>query len=66
MMRMTFECPETGKPINRMSSEWLAGQPDAVFTMHCPKCSGLHSFSRSDAMLEVDGAFAPTAAPVGA
>jgi hypothetical protein len=67
MLRLAFECPVTGKPINRMAvTGWDEDAEDTRLAIHCPKCSQLHEFSRADAIVELSGAFArmPTGAGV--
>jgi hypothetical protein len=62
MIRMLFECPTTGKRLSRLAVEdWVAEDPEMILAVHCPKCSGLHHFHRSDAILELGSAFAPRA-----
>ena len=54
MIKMTFECPNTGLPLAPMAIDgWAAEQPDARFAVHCPKCSERHEFSRTDYVLEL-------------
>jgi hypothetical protein len=54
MIRMTFECPTTGLPLAPMAIDgWAAEQPRALFAVHCPKCSQMHEFSRTDHVLEL-------------
>ena len=48
MTRLTFECPETGKPLTAMTVE-DAEAPMRV-AVHCPKCSKLHFFSAAEAV----------------
>jgi hypothetical protein len=58
MIRLTFECPETGKPLSGTAIEGWAGEaPDALIAMHCPKCSRLHEFTRAEGILAVGGRF---------
>jgi hypothetical protein len=65
MLRLAFECPTTGQPINRMAVEgWDEDAEDTLLAIHCPKCSQLHQFSRADALVEMSGAFTRT--PVAA
>lgn len=50
MTRLTFECPDTGKPLSAMTVDDTA--PDVRIAVHCPKCSRLHLFSNGDAVEE--------------
>jgi len=51
---MTFECPETGRPLRAMQSAiWTSESTDTRMALHCPKCSQMHMFSRGDAILEI-------------
>jgi endogenous inhibitor of DNA gyrase (YacG/DUF329 family) len=56
MTRLTFECPETGKPLTAMTVDETAG--DMRLAVHCPKCSQLHVFSKGDAVEEREIALA--------
>ena len=59
MIRLTFECPDTGKPLSGTAIEdWTGEAPDALIAMHCPKCSGMHEFTRADGILAMSGRFA--------
>lgn len=53
MIRMRFDCPETGKPLSSAVNvgQW-PGRDDELVSMHCPRCSKLHSFGRAQAILE--------------
>jgi hypothetical protein len=52
MIRLMFECPETGKPLAGMAIEgWSGEAPDALIAMHCPKCSNLHEFTRAEGIM---------------
>ena len=63
MIRMTFECPETGRPIGSLASEaWLAESPEVRMAMHCPKCSQLHEFTRDQSVLELSAFARPARA----
>ena len=42
MTRLTFECPETGKPLSAMMVDET--EPPVRMAVHCPKCSKLHYF----------------------
>jgi hypothetical protein len=56
MVRLMFECPSTGKPLSGVAiEEWVGEVPDALIAMHCPKCSSLHEFTRSQGILMVGG-----------
>jgi hypothetical protein len=48
MTRMTYACPETGKPLTAMT----VGDEDAGarVAVHCPKCSQLHFFEPRQAL----------------
>jgi hypothetical protein len=48
MTRLTFECPQTGKPLTAMTVRDDA--EEVRIAVHCPKCSGLHVFSNGDAV----------------
>ena len=48
MTRLTFECPETGKPLSAMTIDDTT--PEVRIAVHCPKCSSLHVFSNGDAV----------------
>ena len=50
MSRLTFECPETGKPLSALTIDDAA--QDVRIAVHCPKCSQLHMFSNADAVEE--------------
>jgi hypothetical protein len=56
MTRLTFECPETGKPLPAMTVGEGAG--DVRLAVHCPKCSKLHVFANGDAVEEREIALA--------
>ena len=63
MIWMTFECPETGRPLRTLqATSWSAERADALIALHCPKCSGLHMFAREHALLEMGG-MAPERVP---
>ena len=56
MIRLTFECPDTGEPLRT----WIpfhesAGDPRASVSLHCPRCAQLHRFRRDEAALELGG-----------
>jgi endogenous inhibitor of DNA gyrase (YacG/DUF329 family) len=55
MTRLTFECPETGKPLPAMTVDDAA--PEMRLAVHCPKCSKLHVFTNGDAVKEREIAF---------
>jgi hypothetical protein len=38
--------------------DWTGEAPDALIAMHCPKCSGMHEFTRADGILAMSGRFA--------
>ena len=62
MIRMTFECPNTGLPLAPMAVDgWAADETDARFAVHCPKCSQKHEFARTDYVLELTPAELATA-----
>ncbi len=44
VIRMRFECPETGEPLFTVSDGQWSWRSDELMSMHCPKCSKLHSF----------------------
>jgi hypothetical protein len=51
---MTFECPETGRPLRAMQSAiWSSESTGTLMALHCPKCSQMHMFGRDDAILEM-------------
>ena len=56
-----FECPSTGEPVyTRLRfGRWLDDQPDSEFATACFKCSELHRFRRSDAILVMDDGRVP-------
>ena len=56
MIWMSFECPETGKPLRTLQSTWSSERTDKLVALHCPKCSTLHMFAREHALLEMRGA----------
>jgi len=56
MTRMTFACPETGKPLTAMTVD-DRDRPIRL-VVHCPKCSQLHVFSGGDAVDEQEVALA--------
>ncbi len=65
MIRLTFECPETGKPLAGTAiDDWYGEVPHALISMHCPKCSRLHEFSRADGILAMGGRFERAPAPL--
>ena len=51
VIRMRFECPETGEPLFTVSDGQWSWRSDELMSMHCPKCSKLHSFGRAEAVL---------------
>ena len=51
VIRMRFECPETRKPLFTVSDGQWSWRSDELMSMHCPKCSKLHSFGRAEAVL---------------
>ena len=55
MIRMRFDCPETGESLSSSLSagEW-PGRDDELLSMHCPKCSKLHGFGRDQAILATE------------
>ena len=56
MIWMTFECPETGRPLRSLqATTWSAAERDALVALHCPKCSSLHMFASENAVLEMGG-----------
>ena len=56
MTRMTFVCPETGKPLNAMTVD--DRDPSIQLVVHCPKCSQLHVFAGGDAVEQQEVAIA--------
>ena len=49
MIHLMFECPATGKPLAGAAiDDWTGEVPDALIALHCPKCSGLHEFTRAE------------------
>ena len=56
MTRLTFECPETGKPLAAMTVE--TPDPGMRVAVHCPKCSQLHFFASDEAVEEREVALA--------
>jgi hypothetical protein len=56
MTTLTFECPETGKPLSAMTVEDT--YEDVRLAVHCPKCSQLHVFTNGDAVEEREVALA--------
>ncbi len=54
MTRLTFECPETGKPLTAVTVD----DPAVRLVLHCPKCSQLHVFDGGDAVIRDDVALA--------
>ena len=55
MTLMRFDCPETAE---RLAStldfgQW-PGRDDELVSLHCPKCSRLHSFRQSEAILAIE------------
>jgi hypothetical protein len=56
MTRLTFACPETGKPLTAMTVD--DRDPSVRLVVHCPKCSQLHVFSNGDAVEQQEVALA--------
>ena len=56
MTTLSFQCPETGKPLPTMTMG--SADPEARVAVHCPKCSQLHVFSAADAVEEREIALA--------
>jgi hypothetical protein len=56
MTRLTFECPETSKPLTAMTVD--DRDPAVRLVVHCPKCSQLHVFEGGDAVEQQDVAYA--------
>jgi hypothetical protein len=56
MTRLTFECPETGKPLSAMTVD--DRDPGVRIVVHCPKCSQLHVFEGGDAVAQQEVAYA--------
>jgi len=48
MTRLTYECPETGKPLTAMIVDEAEGS--VRMAVHCPKCSKLHFFEADEAV----------------
>lgn len=46
---MFFDCPDTGEPLSSTTISQWPGADDERVAMHCPKCSKLHTFERSQA-----------------
>ena len=53
MMMMRFDCPETAEPLASLDVGQWPGRDDELVSMHCPKCSKLHSFRRAQAILAI-------------
>lgn len=55
MIRMRFDCPETGEPLSSTVTvgQW-PGRDDELVSLHCPKCSNLHSFGRAQAIPAIE------------
>ncbi|HWT22062.1 MAG TPA: hypothetical protein VN213_01010 [Solirubrobacteraceae bacterium] len=65
MIRLMFECPETGKPLAGAAiDDWTGEVADALIALHCPKCSGLHEFTRAQGIMMVAG-MAPAVVATG-
>ena len=47
MTRLTFDCPETGKPLPALTVD--DPEPGMRMAVHCPKCSQLHFFASAEA-----------------
>ncbi len=63
MIWMTFECPETGRPLRTLqAASWSADRAGALIALHCPKCSSLHRLAPEHAVLEM-GSAAPERVP---
>ena len=56
MTRLTFECPETGKPLTAMTVD--DREASVRLMVHCPKCSQLHVFEGGDAVEQQEVALA--------
>ena len=55
MIRMRFDCPETSQPLaSTLDVGQWPGRDDELVSMHCPKCSKLHSFRRAQAILAIE------------
>jgi hypothetical protein len=54
MIRMSFDCPETGEPLSAMNVGQWPGRGDELMSMHCPKCSKLHSFGPAQAIVAAE------------
>ena len=50
MTRLTFACPETGKPLTAMTVD--DAEASVRMAVHCPKCSKLHFFESAEAVEE--------------
>ena len=48
MTRLTFACPDTGKPLTAMTVD--DAQAPVRMAVHCPKCSKLHFFESTEAV----------------
>ncbi len=58
MIKLMFECPETGKPLSGTAiAGWTGETPEALIALHCPKCSGLHEFTRAQGIMMMSGRF---------
>jgi hypothetical protein len=63
VIRMRFDCPETGEPLSTPIVGQWPWSGDELMSMHCPKCSKLHSFGRLQAVLVTEpGEHVPDAA----
>jgi len=55
MIMMRFDCPETAQPLaSTLDVGQWPGRDDELVSMHCPKCSQLHSFRRAQAILAIE------------
>ena len=55
MIRTIFDCPQTGEPLRLAvgAGEW-PGRSHELLSLHCPKCSQLHSFGPAQASLAIE------------
>jgi hypothetical protein len=51
VIQMRFDCPETGDALSTSNVGQWPWQGDELMSMHCPKCSKLHSFGPAQAIL---------------
>jgi len=62
MIRTIFDCPQTGEPLSSaMAAGAWPGRGYELVSLHCPKCSQLHSFRRAQASLAIEPERPPSA-----